>query len=503
MYINIYDYFDRWMANYIVYHTGHLEQYGDIQRAITHFDIKFQDTMSDIKDVAIEEQMKAIQVNTKNKSQKAAGGLKILSALEKDGLITDTLDLIAEGINENMELASQQVGFDNYEEILSQAGNFSGILARTDPDVNAVNSFFNLLVQAMAQAKLIDINILNALSNIGTNLVGTSFAIDTKLINQVTGFNTVDAQKSQKIIDSLAKAADKMNQEGIVSARSFSQTISYIFNKVIGNQLELLMAAEALNLGISQADSILDELCRRPLKNGKLTWESKGSQPKNPNIYFDSDIFNNGTFSLKVKKGKNQFYDIEIGTNIDTRWYKSGINSNTKVQALGNANISNYFSDGMEKYLAYNTIAHRFSGPTKSFIKESGDYRGMYRAFDNLVSSTAASYFKSWVKDKGFKTPTQKRAQFLVINGKVYSVMRIISNICDDIVKNGGYKISRNSNTAFKLNIPTNGVSNTWIGQNPNIELGIARSNIVNELINKITISANLNGNILLKYAYP
>lgn len=480
MLIDIYDYFDRWMINYIVYHHGHLQEYGDVEKATTYFNARYQNMKANMDISALESQMNTIQVNMRSKAQRAGGSLKILNELQRGNLLSQTLDEIANGLNQAMDSAGQQVNFDTYQWILQEAGQYSGMLA-SSPDARQIDDFFTLLIWALEQSKLIDINILQALSGISESLGGTNFSIDKNLSSQILGLTTQDAIASQKIIDALSKVTEKMNKDGIVSPRSFAMTINYIFQKVIGNKLQQLMLAEGLNHLVNQVDNEFNKIMNKPLSQGKLTWIDKGQRSPDTTKTFNTDVFNNGIFSLQVKKGK-QFYDIEISTNTEIKWYKN-MKSNTKIQTIGKANLETYFSYKLEKYLAYNIIAHRYSGP---------DFE---EAFNAIKASTAASFFNDWVQNTGFQTSNGAKAQFLMINGKVYSVMRIISNICEDILKNEG-------SGAFQMDIPTSKIKNTWIGNGPNIQNALTRSKMVNEIINILTISATLNANILLKYAY-
>jgi hypothetical protein len=44
-----------------------------------------------------------------------------------------------------------------------------------------------------------------------------------------------DASIAKEVIDSLSRAVSRLNETGNVSSRSFANTVSYIFRKVIGN----------------------------------------------------------------------------------------------------------------------------------------------------------------------------------------------------------------------------------------------------------------------------
>lgn len=493
MYIDIYDYFDRWMHSYIVYHTGHLEKYGDVERANIHFGSKANDAIENMRDVASEGLLAGIQVDMRSKAAGAATSLNMANELQNDSFLMQTLDKIAEGLNEAMDRAYQQVTFENYENYLAEAGKFNGMLAKGDPDATTVDQFFSLLISALEQAKLVNIDVLQALSGISNNLGGTNFALDNSFMNRVQVFDNIDAQAAQKVINSLSKAAEKLHQEGVVNSRSFANTINYIFQKVIGQQIQEIMLAEGLNYMVESADKEFDKMMKKSL-HGKLSWVDKPRTSKNSNKTLDASLFDNGVLSLRVKQERKTLYKIEIGTDTSLKLYKN-FKSGQNIQILGRASITEYFTDMQERYLAYNVIAHQMSPNTSGYDKDT-EFRNsgnLMDAYDKVRQSVAASFFTDWMKSGGFRNPAGRTAQFIMINGKVYPVMRIISNICNDIVKNRFYN-------GIQLDIPRSG--NKWIGSQPNKELALQRSAIVNELINKITISATLNTNILKKYAY-
>lgn len=493
MYIDIYDYFDRWMYNYIVYHTGHLEKYGDVERANIHFGNKANNAMQNMRDAASETMLAGIQVDMRSKAPAAASSLNIANEIQNESFLVQTLDKIAEGLNEAIDRASQQVTFENYENYLSEASQFNGMLAGGDPDAAAINQFFSLLIGALEQAKLVNTDVLQALSGISSILGGQNFALDNSFMNRVQLFDNIDAQAAQKVITSLSKAAEKLRQEGTVNSRSFSNTINFIFQRVIGQKIQEIMLAEGLDYIIESADKEFDKMIKGSL-HGKLSWVDRGTPTKKGGNNLDASLFDNGVLSLKVKQKKKLAYTIEIGTDTSLKLYKN-FKPGQNIQVLGRASITEYFTDMQERYLAYNVIAHQMSGNTKGYYEDTGyiNNGSLSDAYDKVRQSVAASFFTDWMKSGGFRNPAGRKAQFIMINGRVYPVMRIISNICNDIAKNRFYD-------GIQINIPGGG--NKWIGSQPNRELALQRSAIVNELINKITIAVTLNTNILKKYAY-
>lgn len=479
MEVNIYDYVQRWAINYIVYHSSHLRNYGDVGEANSLFSAQYQEAMSKLRTAGVEVNISSIQAQMKSQTSAAAKGLRILSDLEVGTLLDSTLDEIAAGINEGIELAGQTVGFQNYNTIIQDASGFSNLLVSGQADVQRVNEFFRLIIDGLLQANAIDINILDALTQIGRQLVGTGFQINQTQQNAVVAASDVDIQTAQKVIDSLNRAVQRLGSEGFVNSRSFANTISYIFRQVIGNRISQLIVAEGINIGINTTDSILNNFVAQ--SNGKFQWVNKGQDTTVSSTKGTVNIFNNDAFNLRVTKN-GQTFDIEIGTNINARWQNKRQVQN-RIQVSANMNVGNYFSGQPEKYLAYNMIAHRATG---------ADFE---EAFNNIRATIAASFFNEWVQQGEFSSTRGHIGQFLIVNGRVFSIQRIVNNICNDIIRNNAHDvISIGGDSA---------IGNKWQGNSgPNILDAITRSNIVNGVISKMVIAATLNSNILTKYAY-
>lgn len=476
--VNIYDYVQRWAINYIVYHSGHLREYGDAEEANSLFSAQYQEAISKMRTAGVEANISSIQAQMQSQTSTAANGLRILSDLQIGTLLDSTLDEIAAGINEGIDLAGGAISFDNYNAIIQQAGNFSNLFASGQADTERVNSFFNLIVEGLSQANAININVLDALTQIGNQLVGTSFQIDKNIQNTVLMTNDIDIQTAQKVIASLNRAVQKLNENGIVSSRSFANTISYIFRQVIGNRISQLIVAEGINIGVNTTDTILNNFI---IQSGrKLQWSNK-EQNNISNSKGVVKVFNNDTFNLQVTKN-NQTFNIEIGTNINAKWQNKKQSQN-QISISANMSVGNYFSEQPEKYLAYNMIAHRFIGP---------DFE---QAFNNIRATVAATFFNDWIQQGEFASTRGHFGQFLIVNGKIFSIQRIINNICDDILRNNAHDIISIGESSS--------IGNRWQGNSgPNILDAITRSNIVNGVISKMVIAATLNNNILSKYAY-
>ena len=227
--IDIYDYVQRWSINYIVYHSSHLREYGDVESANTLFSAQYQQAVNKAQTAGIEAQISSIQEQMQLKAPSAASGLKILSDLEIGTLLDSTLDQIAAGINEGIELAGGQVDFENYNTILQQVGSFNNLLSTGTPEIQRVNDFFRLLISALTKANMINVNVLDALTQIGRQLIGTSFQIDQAQQSYVMAVGKGDINIAKDVIDSLNRAVTRLSEQGSVNSRSFANTIAYIF----------------------------------------------------------------------------------------------------------------------------------------------------------------------------------------------------------------------------------------------------------------------------------
>ena len=497
MVINIQDYTERWLNDYIVYHYGHFaNEYGDLDRADMYFNLKYQEAMEKLHEDALVGQMKAIQDTMKKLVPKAAQGLNFYDALQKGAVLEKTMDEIASAINEGIELAynNGEVNTSNYEEVLNLATNYQGMLSDGLASVANVNAFFDLLLQGMTMAGKIDTSFLMGLTNIGQHLTGNSdFALNSQWGKKAVKSITVrDLTACKEVLQYLNDAVQKFEDasqtsKNTLSAADFSYTIRSIFDRQIGDRMSRTILANGIKKAMDQGDSMLMELVRSgklTLGTGRFTLgrERQDIMNKNSSV----DIFNSHAFQLSVAEGGDT-YKIEIGLNTSVQWY-NGLNKNTQIQMVASSPLENYFKSGTpEHYLAYNVIAHRDS---------PGGYS---EVFKTLKAATAATFFNEWISGTGaaisHSVAYVNKVQYLMINGKIYSVMRIIRNICEEIAK------SNNWNNAFNMDISVKN-SNKWIGDSPNLELAIKRSELVNGVTNKLTIGATLNSNILLQYAY-
>ncbi len=467
--IDIYDYIDRYEINYIVYHKEHLRAYGDVSNAISRFDGKYYEQIEEMAGDRVYDVMEADY-----RGNKAAGVLSVIDSLQNGTMIDDIMDKIAEGINEGLDASAGKVDWENYESIIQSAKSFSDLFNAENFDAR-LHQFMNLILSAMKEANLLSLEVLDALTNIGTRLSGTNFKIAKSWKKGVIPLSREDQKSAQKVIDYLSNAADKV-EAGTMNARSFAVTINNIFTKAIGNKFYDTIIANGLAEAQRQSDSIFNQL----VESGKMKWVDRGGSIPPPAGSLRTNIVSSPLLSL-VAVQNGQQYEIEIANSTDISWPSKTMDKG-EIKLIGKSKVGEMFNGQPDKYLAYNMIAHRGVGV---------DFD---EAFSRIRAYTAASFLKGWVNGNHFKTSSGKKAQFLMIRGRIYSVQRIIKNICDEVMRNGAEDMisigGRGSQT------------NKWVGKQASISNALNRSAKVNKVIETLTIAATLNNNILEKYAY-
>lgn len=486
MIINVSDYVDY----YIHYHYGRAQNL--IPDAINTFNQKYSESINNLSSDMMQRQVDAIIKTMQAQGQDVSNSLEIAMALQNSNLLETTLDNIAEQLNRGIEKYQNEIGFDNYENIVRGAYNLSGML-ENNGNLQNIQQFFNYLhdgLRLLGNEGQVDLETLVALTNIGQRLSNNpNFSLDW---GDIMAISSSQVTVARRIADYLEKAAQKFESSGgTLSAASFRGTISNIFNTAIGEPLSRLFVAKGLEYVANIADQSVDNIMIGG-SQGKLKWDS-GSQPslsgtRTTEVGGTSkvDIINDDVFSLSTQvNGQN--ITIEIGTNMSVKWHSS---KKRRIQIVSNTTLGSLYNESRERTLAYNIIAHR---------KSTSAFNQAYRI---VRAGTAASFFNNWLSGSGSQilgTSSIDRAQFLMINGRVYSVVRIVNNICEDIDRNQG------NNSAFRMDIEGIDSSiNRWWGTAgvSNIIEAQKRSNYVNGVLSKLTVGCTLNSNILTKYAY-
>ena len=477
---------DNYVDYYIHYHHGKAANL--ISPAIEVFNEKYSQNINSLHSDMIQGQIDAVIKTMQAQGQNVSNGLEIALALENGNLLENTLDDIARLLNEGIGAYWNNI---NYEDVLRGAYSLSNMLENSNNvDIQKIQQFFHYLhegLKLLGDEGKVDASTLLALTSAGRAMSkDPTFSLNW---NDITTVDATEISVAKEIAKYMTKAAEKFGQ-GPISAQSFRGTISNIFNRSIGEPLSKVFVAQGLQYAENLANQTIDNtLVER--SNGQLKWAGKSSPSLSSTKISASggtskaDIINDDAFSLTTKINGHDL-TIEVATNMSVKWHSS---KRKRIQIVSNTTLGSLYKDIEEKTLAYNIIAHR---------KSSSAFNQAYR---NIRAGTAAAFFNEWLSGSGSQllgTSSIDKAQFLMINGKVYSVARIVTNICKDIETQG-------NNSAFRMDIQGIDTSiNKWVGTpgKPSIIDAQKRSNYVNGVLNKLVVGCTLNSNILTKYAY-
>lgn len=254
----------------------------------------------------------------------------------------------------------------------------------------------------------------------------------------------------------------------------------------------------------NNADQAFDSLIAQ--SGGKLTWD-RGTIPTTKQsgtaVGAQSgrtakvDIISNGLFHLNVTLQDGTTATIEIATNASVKWQSAKFKS---IHIVNRTPLRTFLENeppDRQQY-AYNIIAHRLSG--------GGRRGGFYQAYNALRSTVAATFFNEWVSgtgeqliSKGQSVGGLDRAQFLMYNGKIYSIVSIVNRICANTLKGLSAEIRGFSTSDSKVDNSFVPVDN----EHPTVTAAANwRSQMVRDVINTLIISASLNSNILKSLLY-
>lgn len=456
-------------VDYILYHPEHVDAVGYPDEVMEEATTRFNNIMRQITSNGLADYYNSIISSTRAKSGNAAASLNVLSSLTSGTTLDDILNQIAQSINQGIETAARQVTNLSYDQIQNQARSFSKAMNSGSMSPQAVNEFFDLIIQGMGLAAQIDATTLDQLTNIGQNLTNNpNFAIPREWYNRVTvvELSPQDAQVAERVITYLDNAANKLRRSGRLSPSSFAATITNIFSQALRQPLSQSLLAKGIQSGLADIEQTMSNYAARDT-NMTLQF-TPISKPTSAGR--NQRLFNSNTFDITVTDG-DQSFNIDLSVNSNVKWIR-GASVDTKANFLERAS-----SAPLSPYLdvrGANILTHRLS-----FDAE----------WNALQASTAASFFMDT-----FSNNATLNAQFIMFNDRVYPVLTIIRRICEELLSSGRSR-------AFSIS-GIGGVQNQWRGQQgrPNAYLAQARSNAINKVINTLTIATTLNSNILAQY---
>lgn len=451
---------DKYVDNYIHYHVQRMRYMADY--ADTIFVPLRDNAINDLKNAASELNIRASMFNSTS-HLKAAQALNFADELSNGTLLQDTLNDIAATINTAIDAELAKAVIDDY---YKGALSFASLLAQGAPDVRMVKDFLNLLTNALDLAGGYDARLVKILKSFARNIIGKDIRWNPG------GAQMISKQQAEiimKIEDALDRAVDRYKEKGELSAASFRQTIVYIFHRLLGSSLAKTIVARINNEVLAKrVPKILQSLNFRPENGGS----ANEVPPKNER----AEIINTKGMTLDVVSNGTTF-TIEIGSNLNYKEVPmAGVTNDLNIVA--NSTVGDYlmFDDAEASEFAYNIIAHKYQ---------------VYSAYSEVISTVAASFLKNTLFDNVNKNQTY---QFLLINGKIYPVLSIISNICERTLRFG------NIPKMISMESTSDG-TNSWLGvEGPDWELAIKRSKMVKKVIDTLKIGLYFNSNVLVDY---
>lgn len=463
--------------NYIFFSHQHF----DANEAANYFETEYQKRAADLRSRSKSSQVKAIEDSLKQKGYTAAEAANIAGALEHGTIMEDSLSAMGQALDSMVQHYYHSGGEDveSYlNSITTQKSSYNSLLANGAASPQALNDFFNFILQGLRILGQVDADILDAFTQIGQKLSanGKQFIFIPHDNSVVKTVSWQDTKRCQEVISYLEKAAQILARNGSVSERSFSGTLTNIFSATIGEQLAQLILTEA----ITQADeAVMSALLKDKnisINKNSLYTSSGKAKTVRDSITSKPDLINNAGFSMRVT-ANGSLYNIELISNLSVKTH-SVTNKNIKIvdktpfgkhyPGLGND----------EGYYAYNVMAHRKSP-------------GYETAYTNLRAHIAATFLDGWLTGSGdaLDIGGLDKVQFLMINGRIYAVSEIISLICDRMM-------ARQKPISMSIEGRDSAI-NKWQGDGANAEQARLRSEATREAINALVISAHFNSNML------
>lgn len=445
---------------YIHYHRGRVEPIAN--SAKTLFAPMHDEAMDDIQNLVNVKNLIANKFNNGD-NQSAAAAIDVAEQIADGSLLQSTLDSIATELNSAVDreiVSSQKDSF--YDEALQ----YATMLEQGSAKSQIVKQFLNLLVQALDLTGGYNAQFLAELRRFAKTVTGKNIRYNP---GNVTTVSQEQLLKLTKIRDALSKAADRFEQSGQkLSANSFRGTISYIFTQVLGTSLASSIVARGKQDGKVQVEEALIACGFRP----EQAKEQANNTENKINIIKTKGLTLNVT-----EKGKTT--TIEIGTDLKmntlgTQIGEVGWRENIQIIDSTTYGAINFGSPEL-RTAAYNILAH------ESQFSNEADY---------VYNAIAASF----LKESLLGANKQEAAQFIIVGGKVYSVLSIIHRLCkkyfDLFEQPFGIEYSKTPES-----------SNAWRGEKgiPNWKWAYKRSSAVTRIINQLQIILYYDDKLLLE----
>lgn len=439
---------------------------------------------------AAEAQMNAMLAQMQQQTPTASNVYKIIQEITQGQLLEQTLQSIADTMNTSIE---REYGRQYSDTINSVQSTYNKALENGNMGTSQAISFFNEIKKALS---LIGENFSNSeLQSFQT--LRRVFSGKTEWNKDLVPVSKESTTIAAQIIKYLNSAAEKWSEKGELSSQSFASTITQIFSTAIGEELSRQMIQTALwDIENQSDDIVVNALTNIASKNnatvtasGKDFYKDKKGQKRTSK----ADLITGNVFSLSTMiNGQN--LTIEVSTNTSVKWQQKKSHS---IHIVSGFPIQTAFEglDANGQQVAYNVIAHRYSPnyPTGSTTSRKGNF---YQAYNKIRASIAGTFFTEWLTGSGSVLNSGRidKAQFLMYNGRIYSVMSIINRICKQLEEGKNpvgveFRGLKNIDNSFMgADVTKEDMDPYWANK---------RSDAVRKAINMLTITGSLNPNIL------
>lgn len=450
--------------SYVVYYA---KAYRKLDSAISeYFDKKYTYEMSQMYTKLYSGQKDSFdKMNTSG-----SGAYQLLQDLSSDSDYSLRLIMneIADKLNQMMEdklrsskIESLDTLIENSRKIFSES--YTG-------DFTEINTFCYNVSQAM--------KLINEDPNTLQPALNAFFGVFTKQQGYDSGAFAITQSMSttmKEVISCLNNAAAKFSgfEKKKELTKSMGGTISNLFSKSVGEVYLTNFVQNNLSKAVIDSINYLEEQAKSQARvtGNTVTSTAVGlSKKAESNAQGKVDILSSNILSMSVDDSQENKFTVNLSTNASVKWGISpdiNLVNGTTIRVIA----KDYDSKGLG-YL-YNAIAHK-------------DLKGI-SGMSSVRKGVAASFFVQWLTGSG--TPLSgasgtDRVQFLVVNGKIYSVYDIV----DRVVQSEAQGNNAISFTSSKL-------KNEWKGESKirDWDLARLRSNATREAINKISVSGTLN----------
>lgn len=285
-------------------------------------------------------------------------------------------------------------------------------------------------------------------------------------------------QTNNKVLNSVAKSLLSLSskvQVEKVSEKSMSSYITNIFSTNIGEAIIALGVGRTAKKGL---DEIFDQFL---VGTKSVTIENEETYDGLINSTYKPDIVAKN-FEVRIED-RGETFTIDLGLSGKTYASLSDSGVNIVTGKPFEQFLLMLFSDG--KYHVLNTLAH---------LNQVNDiYRKMKKSIlltyaDNFLSGTGAG---------------TDFAQYVIINGKAYSIYNILRTITRDNVITGATSFDGNSKDPIVLSIQGAGqaqkIQNSYSVNRPSWEKAWQRSKEINSLVAGLKVHAHFRPDFLPK----